>query len=311
MSNCHRISDVGMHSHVKRGNEKTQPLYKGYTINHVPISYQVSTDSYGQVRATPLLLANTLNSKMEQWFQNYKFTYLAINQLAESDYSKALQLEYIYSLRTLELRKFSEIYSDVKMEVDLLNYHQLVKIIHEHIELAYKIYISLKECKKGDTILEFEKHIETLCSKFHSKKFPEKLNIITDDLSLSASLDTLSQINKVRNCLEHRAGIVSKRDCEPSKNYMSIKFRYPRIDSPNGEITPSSYIKGRQTTNINFIDETKIFRQGEKISFTFDENTKLIFSLNVCFKSIIDGTYDFFNVNQEKTETILREFKNV
>lgn len=257
------------------------------------------------------MLANILNSKMEQWFQNYKFTYLSINQLTESDYFESLQLEYIYSLRTLELRKFPEISSDVKIEIDLLNYHQLIKIIHEHIELAYKIYISLKESKVGDTILEFEQHIEKLCSKFHSKNFPEKLKTIKDDLSLSASLDTLSQLNKVRNCLEHRAGIVSATDCDPSKNYMSIKFRYPRIDSTNGEITPSSDIKGNQTTNINFIDETKKIHQKNKISFTFDENTKLIFSINVCFKSIIDGIYDFFKINQENTETILREFKNI
>ncbi|MFT5662553.1 MAG: hypothetical protein ACI9TV_003210 [Sulfurimonas sp.] len=110
-------------------------------INQTPISYQFSADSYGQVRAIPLLLANSLNSNIEQWFQIYKFTYISINQLTESDYSKSLQLEYIYSRRTRELRKFSEIYSDVTIEVDLLNYHQLVKIIHEHIELAYKIYI--------------------------------------------------------------------------------------------------------------------------------------------------------------------------
>ncbi|MFT5661160.1 MAG: hypothetical protein ACI9TV_001806 [Sulfurimonas sp.] len=171
--------------------------------------------------------------------------------------------------------------------------------------------ISLKEGKKGNTILEFETHIETLCSTFHSKKFPEKLKKITNDLALSASLDTLAQINRVRNCLEHRAGIVSEKDCDSSKNYMSVKFRYPRIDSPNGEMAPSSDIKGRQTTDINFIDEEKKFRQGEKVSFTFHENTKLIFSLNVCFKTIIDGIYDLFNVNQENSETILREFKNV
>ncbi len=257
------------------------------------------------------MLANNLNSKIEQWFQNYKFTYLAINQLTEDNYSKPLQLEHIYSLRTLELRKFSEISSDVKSEVDLLNYHQLVKIIHEHIDLAYKIYTSLKEPKVGNTILEYEKHIETLCSTFHKKQFPVKLNIITNDLKISESLDTLAQINKVRNCLEHRVGIVSKKDCDSSKKYMSVRFRYPRIYSPDGEMTPCSDIKGRQTTNINFLDEKKIFRQGEKISFSFDENTKLIFSLNACFKAIIDGIYDFFNVNQESTETILREFKNV
>ena len=51
--------------------------------------------------------------------------YISINQLTESDYFESFQLEYIYSLRTLELRKFPEISSDVKIEIDLLNYHQL------------------------------------------------------------------------------------------------------------------------------------------------------------------------------------------
>lgn len=279
-------------------------------INQTPICYQFSTESYGQVRATPLLLANSLNSKIEQWFQNYKFTYIAINQLTESDYAKSLQLEYFYSRRTLKLREFSEISSDVTTDTDLLNYHQLVKIIHEHIELAYKIYISLKESKVGNTILDYEKHIESLCSTFHNKNFPKKLKQIIDDLALSVSLDALTQINKVRNCLEHRAGIVSKKDCDPSKTYMTIKFRYPSIDSPDGEMTPSSNINGKQTTDINFVDEEKIFRRGEKISLTLDENTKLIFSLNVCFKTIIDGIYDFFDIDQKNSETILREFKN-
>jgi hypothetical protein len=279
--------------------------------NHKPISYQISTSSYGQVRAIPLLLANSLNSKLEQWFQNYKFTYLAIDQLTESNYEKSLQLEYVYSRRTSELRTFSEIASNVNTEVDLLNYHQLVKIIHEYIELAYKIYSSLKEGKEGDTILYFEKHIDVLCQRFHRKNFPEKLKIITNDLTLTLSLDILAQINRVRNCLEHRAGIVSQTDCDPAKNHMSVKYRYPRIELPEGEMSPISEIKGKQTTEVNFTDEEKKFRIGENISFDFYDNTKMIFSINVCFKAIIDGIYNFFKVDQEETETILREFKNV
>jgi hypothetical protein len=186
----------------------------------------------------------------------------------------------------------------------------LIKIIHENIELAFKIYTSLKEGKKGNTILEFENHVKTLCVSFHRKSFPQKLDIIIKDLGLSVSLDFLAQINRVRNCLEHRAGIVSETDCDASQNYMSIKFRYPRIDSPDGEMSPSSDVKGRQTTDINFVDEEKQFAKGEKVSFTFDENTKLIFSLNMSFKVIVDGIYNLFNVDQNNTETILREFKN-
>ncbi len=279
-------------------------------IKHKPLNYQVSPNSYGQVRAIPLLLANDLNSKLEQWFQNYKFLYLAIQQLSEKDYSKPLQLEYEYSLRTLELRGFSEIVSNVNNEVDLLNYHQLVKIIHEYIELAYKVYSALKEKKEGDSILYFEKHIESLCKKFHRINFPSKLDLIIKDLNLSMPLDILAQINRVRNCLEHRAGIVSQDDCDSSKKYMSVRFRYPRIDSPAGEMSPISHIKGKLPTQLNFVDEEKRFRIGNKISFDFYDNTKLIFSLNICFKTIIDGIYNLFNVNQDETESIIREFKN-
>ncbi len=279
--------------------------------NLEPLSYQLTTNSYGQVRATPLLLANILNSKLEQWFQNYKYTYLAVNQLSESEYKKSLQLEYNYSGRILDLRDFSEISSNVSTEVDLLNYHQLVKIVHEHIELAYKIYSSLEEKKEGHTVLDFEKHIQSLCKGFHKKNFPTKLMIIKKDLRLPVSLDTLAQINRVRNCLEHRAGIVSKEDCDNFEKYMSVKFRYPRISLPGGEISPTSDIKGKHLAEVNFTDEEKKFRIGNKVSFDFQDNAKLIFSLNICFKEIVDGIYNLYNVNQEETEAIIREFKNV
>ncbi len=279
--------------------------------NHKPLSFQLSTNSYGQVRAIPLLLANNLNSKLEQWLQNYKFTYLATNGLTENDYNKPLQLEYVYSRRTLPRRDFAEIMSNVKTEIDLLNYHQLVKIIHEYIETAYKIYSSLLQARQGDTILSFERYIDDLCKRFHKRNFPDKLAVITKDLGLKLSLETLVQINRVRNCLEHRAGIVSQADCDPGKNYISINFRYLKIVSPDGEMSPLSNIKGRQNTETNFTDEEKKFRKGEKILFDFYDNTKLIFSINICFKVIIDSIYDVCGVNQEASETILREFKNV
>lgn len=277
--------------------------------NFESISYQLSTTSYGQIKAIPILLANDLNSMLEQWFQNYKFIYLAINQLSEEAYDKPLQLEYTYSLRNQDLREFSKIFSDVNSEVDLLNYHQIVKIIHTYIELAFKVYSSLNEEKQGDTILDFEKYIESKSKKFHRKSFPEKLEIIANDLALTTPLDILVQINRVRNCLEHRGGIVSQTDCDPTKNYMSITFKYLRIDSPNGEMSPISDVKGKQNIDVNFTNETKKFRLGEKIFFDFYDNTKLIVSINICFKAVIDGIYDLYNVNQNEMKIILKEFK--
>lgn len=274
-----------------------------------PITYQLSTESYGQVRAIPLLLANELNSELERWFQNYKFIHLAINGLQENEFNNPLQLEYVYSLRTIPLRELPEIRSQVKLESDLLNYHQLIKIIHKYIELARKVYHSLLNHKTGTTVIDFEKEINLAVTAFHKKPFPKKLEIITNELYLTSSLDFLNQINRVRNCLEHRSGIVTEQDCNPEKKYMSIKLRYLKFETPGGEISPISDIKGRQSSNSNFVDEEIKFRVGDKIYLDFKDNVKLIFSINVCFKAIIDAIYQIKNVDQNATPTIVREFK--
>ena len=59
-----------------------------------------------------------------------------------------------------------------------------------------------------------------------------------------------------------------------------------------------------------FTDELKKFRKNEKIIFDFYDNSKCIFSINVCFKEIIDGIYNTFNVDQESSPIILRDFKS-
>jgi hypothetical protein len=279
--------------------------------NQNVLTFQFSTQSYGQVRAIPLLLANDLNSKLERWFQNCKYAHLAISNLPESDFEKSLQLEYIYSLRTIPLRTFSEIKLNMMSEIDLLNYHQLNKIVHEIVEKTHKIYISLKLPKQGETIIFFEKFIGGECNKFHRKNFPTKLEIIKEYLYLDSSLEMLNQINKVRNCLEHRMGIVSQEDCDLGKNYMTIRWRYPKIITQDGDMSPISKIKGMNNAEIVFVDEVKRFRKNERIIFNFYDNSKCIFTVNVCLKKIIDGLYDIFHVDQEKTPTILREFKLV
>lgn len=277
--------------------------------NQKILSYQLTTDSYGQVRAFPLLLANELNSKLERWFQNCKYEYLALSNLKNDDFNKPLQLEYTYSLRVLPERSFSKIKSDVVTEIDLLNYHQLIKIIHEFIERVHNLYLALKEPKQGDTVLSFKDHVDDLCLKFHHCSFPDKLDLISKNLGLQNSLDILKQINRARNCLEHRVGIVSDKDCDTGKNYLSIQWTYPKITSPAGNLSPISEITGRKETKTIFTEELRKFRKGDKILFDFYDNSKCIFSVNICFKQIIDGLYKLFNVDQETTPIILREFK--
>lgn len=280
-------------------------------MNKQSISFHVIPESYGEMRVTPLLIANELNSKLERWFQNCKFSYLAISNLSEEAYNEPLQLEYSYSRRILPQRDFKEVKSSIITEIDLLNYHQLVKIIHEFIEKIHRLYLSLKEKRKGDNILSFEKHINKLCDSYQRKGFPEKLDLIEKNLELELPLDHLKCINRVRNCLEHRSGIVGEKDCDKGKNYMSIHWRYPKIESAEGELSPLSNIKGKSYSEVSFDDETKKFYKGKQIEFDFYDNSKGIYTLNMCFKEIIDAFYKLFEVDQNETPAILREFKSV
>lgn len=272
--------------------------------------YQLTPPLYGQVKVMPLALANELNSKLEQWFQNCKFHHLAIFGLSREAYNVPLQLEYSYSRRISSSRDFLQTKSDVASEIDLLNYHQLVKIAHEFIEKSHKIYLALTENKQGANVLSLESHINELCKHFHKKKdFPSKLKHIESILNIDSSLEHLRLINRVRNCLEHRFGVVSEQyDCDSGKNYISIHWRYPRLSSDNGEFSPLSDIKGEQNTSIDFIDEIKTFRINEKISFDFYDNYKCIYTINVCFKKIVDALYELMKVDQELHQVIIRDF---
>jgi hypothetical protein len=272
------------------------------------LEYQLTPPLYGQVKVTPLALANELNSKLEQWFQNCKFHHLAISGLSNETYDAPLQVEFSYSLRTSLPRDFLKIKSDVTSETDLLNYHQLVKIAHEFIEASHEIYLALTENKQGDNVLSLKNHIDELCSRFHKKNFPDKLDHLEKVLNINSSLEYLRLINRVRNCLEHRSGVVTEQDCDIGKKHISIKWRYPKISTVDGVLSPLSNVNGKQNTSLDFVDQVKTFRMGEKISFDFYDNYKCIYTINLCLKKIEDAIYELMKVEQEKHLVIIRDF---
>lgn len=273
--------------------------------------YREVRGAYGEVEATPLFIANKLCTSLEKWFQDCKFHHLAISSLSEETYNVPLQLEFNYTNRVSPQRSFLKTKEDAVIETDLLNYHKLIKIVHEYTELFYKNYLVLNEHKQGDFITSFEEHIKRLCKKFHSNKFPNKLKLIENKLGLESALDSLVQMNKIRNCLEHRQGIVGEKDCDSRKDYMSVTWRYPKPCSIKGEYSPLSNIKGFSSIEVNFVDEVRKFRKGGRVELDFDDNHKCVYTVLDCFKVIIDALYEQLKVNQEETPMIIRNFSRL
>jgi hypothetical protein len=92
-------------------------------------------------------------------------------------------------------------------------FHELVRGIHETLERAY-LYITLLQMKNQlPTYGDFEAALPAIKKKAEKAVFPDLIKLVSAglDMPLAFEAECLS-LQKVRNCLEHRAGIVTIED---------------------------------------------------------------------------------------------------
>ena len=120
--------------------------------------------------------------------------------------------------------------------------------------------------------------------KFHKKTFPEKIEYLRNQYNVSSAIeDYILSLNKARNCLVHRDGVVDKIDLNISEA-LKIKYREIQIviqpadgseekiiDKPMTEAT-----KVASSVAMRFVDYERIFKLGEQIKFSPQEHIKTI-----------------------------------
>jgi len=142
-----------------------------------------------------------------------------------------------------------------------------------------KIYSLSNEPKYTKTRQEIESELDKInieIEKFHIPNFIQNIEkLLGKPLPLREEIES---INKIRNCLVHRHGIVSGKDVKYSDDE-SLRLKWISIQSYtiiNGEkhiITYEMRKKGITLYNLSheFISNEKVFKVGEKISLNINE----------------------------------------
>lgn len=131
--------------------------------------------------------------------------------------------------------------------------------------------------------------------KFHGLGLPGKIDfLVTEyDPSLRPDLtDEVLSINKARNCMVHRNGIVSALDLNSDEGLLVRWIKMQIITKgPRGQrvVTGGDIIKAGESVSVQQEASQKLFLAGESISFTTDEFSELCFTTMLFGMQLVDN----------------------
>lgn len=131
-----------------------------------------------------------------------------------------------YKYTSLEMSA-AERYSLYESWVLSKGFQELARGVHETLEQALIFIEMLKDQPRQTTWAEFQDHVEQLQHRAGRLPFPALLAEINTGLKSPMTFDDdFKSFQKVRNCLEHRAGVVGKPDVDASGH---LNLMLPRL----------------------------------------------------------------------------------
>lgn len=104
----------------------------------------------------------------------------------------------------------------------------LARSLNEALQEAY-FYVEIFNMPDGTTTWgELQAKIVDIRTRANKMHFPELLRVVGERLNTPLLFaDEYASLNKVRNCLEHRSGVVTERDVDANGKLL---LRFPTID---------------------------------------------------------------------------------
>lgn len=108
-------------------------------------------------------------------------------------------------------------------------FHDLARGVREGLEEAY-MFVALRDSflQKVTTLSDFQIAAHAAKSRAGTLRFPELMSFVNQSLFERLAFETeFLSLQRVRNCLEHRGGIVGRKDIDEKTGALTLTF--PRL----------------------------------------------------------------------------------
>jgi hypothetical protein len=134
--------------------------------------------------------------------------------------------------------------------------------------------------------------------RFHRLGFPIKLDHLRDEFGVETPLERhFLSMNKARNCLVHRGGVVCERDCNDG-DALSLEWRTLQIVAKpkNGEeqvVDRDMSFEAETKISVRSVDVMKQFHLGEKIALEPKEIYQCVSTLHGFGSTVVRSVEDY------------------
>lgn len=246
-------------------------------INTSPLHFKV------QINSDTIL--GTYQFELQKMLDTFNFsnsTTIAQNEHTYQDIKPFLDISPAKNLKL----SFDEVKSAF-VEWNILNTtRDSVECVSNYLEEVYKYCtIIVISTKNNLTVNEWNDTLSKWKASFNRLGLPDKIELLKNSFNVQSNFgEYIISINKARNCLVHRKGIVSERDIDVNQK-LEVKWNTFRLKatSPDGNetkiINKNDIVLKGWILGIWLEEKSKIFNKGDKITFTQEDISDTIMTL--------------------------------
>jgi hypothetical protein len=147
----------------------------------------------------------------------------------------------------------------------------------------------------GVTVLDWQATIVAAGRPFHRLGLPDKLDRLSTEYGVTLEpslLEQLLSINTARNCLVHRAGVISEREKNSGNGFeLSWRALVALAQGPDGdrEVVPPVELRAGEGLGIGTRSRRKQFAIGDRFTVSAEEFAQICWTLFVFVQSLAEN----------------------
>ncbi|NPU12052.1 hypothetical protein HL666_14870 [Bradyrhizobium sp. 83002] len=169
---------------------------------------------------------------------------------------------------------------------------ELVRGLRQTLEEAYLFSYGLKELPGRTTADELEKRIGEIKRRANNANFPQLITAVQSQLTSAMSFEKeILSLVAVRNCLEHRHGIVSSKDADANGQ---LSLTLPRlqaftiVDGNEVEVGPGFVAgEGGAAISLRRVNRERIYQINDKIELDATEFQEVAFACHLFAEDVV------------------------